>query len=83
MVLNPRSLIVGGVVAFLAYALYSSFWQLEYSHIVSTSSGKVRGIILRSRLGKNFLSFKGVPYAEAPVGRLRFSVRQIQIFIYL
>ncbi|KAI4456237.1 carboxylesterase [Holotrichia oblita] len=39
---------------------------------VRTPLGQIKGSILMSRQGKTIYSFKGVRYAEAPVGNLRF-----------
>lgn len=41
--------------------------------VVRTSSGLVKGVSSISNFSKvPFLAFRGIPYAEAPVGRLRF-----------
>ncbi|XP_043496969.1 esterase E4-like [Polistes fuscatus] len=42
--------------------------------IVQAPIGKIRGSILMSRLGKKIYSFRGVRYAEPPVGENRFKV---------
>ncbi|XP_076663588.1 uncharacterized protein LOC143366404 [Andrena cerasifolii] len=39
---------------------------------VETHEGKVSGVKMTSRKGREFVAFKGVPYAEPPVGELRF-----------
>ncbi|XP_055917775.1 venom carboxylesterase-6-like [Eupeodes corollae] len=39
---------------------------------VSTSSGTIRGTVLKSRLGDEFYAFRGIRYAKSPVGELRF-----------
>lgn len=40
--------------------------------LVSISLGKIRGSFFQSRLGKEIYSYRGIRYAEAPVGELRF-----------
>lgn len=46
----------------------------EY-RIVETNTGQIRGIRKTSMLKKtDFYSFKGIPYAKAPIGHLRFKV---------
>lgn len=40
--------------------------------VVETPSGLIKGTKLKSRSGKVFDAFNGIPYAEAPVGDLRF-----------
>ena len=42
--------------------------------IFNTSIGSIRGVFSKSMKGRKFLSFKGVPYAAAPVGNSRFKV---------
>ncbi|XP_037084522.1 cocaine esterase-like [Pollicipes pollicipes] len=44
--------------------------------LVATRQGLVRGGVGRSDAGRIFHSFKGLPYARAPVGRLRFQPPQ-------
>ncbi|KAK4874276.1 hypothetical protein RN001_013636 [Aquatica leii] len=40
--------------------------------IISTSKGDVKGSIIKSLLGKDIFSFRGIRYAKAPIGDLRF-----------
>lgn len=42
--------------------------------VVLTGLGRVRGSVLRSRLGELFYAFRGIRYAKPPVGDLRFKV---------
>ncbi|GJQ67385.1 hypothetical protein Trydic_g8268 [Trypoxylus dichotomus] len=37
-----------------------------------TKFGEVRGTVLKSREGRLFAAFRGIPYAQPPVGNLRF-----------
>lgn len=41
-----------------------------------TNLGRVRGTKQVSRIGKSFYQFRGIPYAQAPIGDLRFEVSQ-------
>ena len=41
---------------------------------IETSQGRVKGFIDVTVNGKQFLAFKGIPYAKPPVGSLRFKV---------
>lgn len=34
--------------------------------------GKVRGVVWKSKAGKEYYAFRGIPYAEAPIGDRRF-----------
>ncbi|KAK0076648.1 hypothetical protein PV325_005056, partial [Microctonus aethiopoides] len=40
--------------------------------IVKVNQGKLRGVYEKNLNGKNFIVFRGVPYAKPPVGNLRF-----------
>ncbi|XP_043476477.1 esterase FE4-like [Leptopilina heterotoma] len=42
------------------------------THELNSSLGKVKGSLMTSRLGKKIYSFRGVRYAEPPVGQRRF-----------
>lgn len=43
--------------------------------LVKTNSGFVRGKMVPALLNdKPYVAFKGIPYAEAPIGNLRFKV---------
>lgn len=50
--------------------------------IVQTKFGLIRGLVRTNVLGGNYFSFKGIPYAEPPVGKLRFQVCLIIIINY-
>lgn len=41
---------------------------------VFTPAGEFQGSVLESRLGKKINAFRGIRYAEAPIGSLRFKV---------
>lgn len=43
--------------------------------LVNTINGAVQGSYMLSRDGKKIRSFRGIPYAQPPVGDLRFKVR--------
>lgn len=47
-------------------------------NILHLKQGKIIGRYLKSREGRVFKSFQGIPYAKPPVGDLRFKVN----FIY-
>jgi hypothetical protein len=44
-------------------------------HKVCIEQGELEGTTLTSRNGRTFVAFQGIPYAEPPVGNLRFKVR--------
>ena len=52
----------------------SSAGKGENGPIVQVTNGKVKGKVLTSREGRQFYGFYHIPYAEPPVGKLRFQV---------
>ena len=46
--------------------------NLEEESIISTKSGKILGKRVLNSNSKTHLEFLGIPYAEAPIGKLRF-----------
>ncbi|CAK9812183.1 Venom carboxylesterase-6 [Anthophora quadrimaculata] len=56
----------------LLFSLTNLSLQDEESPTVNTSLGSLTGTYKISRHGKKYQAFEGVPYAEPPVGKLRF-----------
>lgn len=56
--------------------------NMPETSIINTNSGPVRGKKRVSMWGDEFHSFNGIPYAQAPIGKLRFKVNLIYC-IYL
>lgn len=42
--------------------------------VVTTTLGKVRGQLAKTRGGRQYTQFLGIPYAKSPTGSLRFKV---------
>lgn len=59
-------------VSFLIFGINFSLGRNE--PIVKTLSGPIMGMIQTSRKGLEFYAFRGIRYAEPPVGDLRFKV---------
>ncbi|CAH1958118.1 unnamed protein product [Acanthoscelides obtectus] len=47
-------------------------WVYAEHPQLTTPSGSIKGSLLTSRLGKTIYAFRGIRYAEPPVGELRF-----------
>lgn len=62
-------------VVVLAILLDLVYCKLE----LETTNGKIKGQILKSRDGRPFYSYTGIPYAKPPIGELRFKVYQYEI----
>lgn len=59
------------IIQVVIVLLFSSvFGELQ----VKISKGTVKGRILKSRDGRPYYSFTGIPYAKPPIGELRFEV---------
>lgn len=54
----------------------------EESAVVQTPLGEIRGSVLQSRLGNHFYAFRGIRYAQAPIGPLRFKVRSRSSWLF-
>lgn len=46
------------------------------SETVSTEVGQIKGYKISSSFDFNYFNFNGIPYAQPPVGDLRFKVKQ-------
>lgn len=42
--------------------------------LIETNSGSIQGIEKVSLLGDKYFNFQKIPYAEPPIGKLRFRV---------
>lgn len=70
------------VVAILARAFIHFIWKSANTAIVQTESGPVHGVCETSlRHKEKFHAFRGIPYAKAPVGDLRFKVTFISVLL--
>lgn len=47
--------------------------------VVQTNNGLVEGYIMKTINGREIYAFEGIPYAEAPIGHLRFRVWQTNV----
>lgn len=52
------------------------------SVILDTKQGRIKGEILQSRGGRPFYAFYNVPYAQPPVGELRFEVSETSLIFF-
>lgn len=70
--------------------MFNRFWYLIFTIVflsashcvycdssptVALSLGKIRGENVKTNSGVNYYSFRGIPFAEPPVGELRFAVK--------
>lgn len=60
----------------LLFTLLFGFTLIRGDNVVEISQGKLRGSTLKSRDGRDFEAFQGIPYAEPPINELRFMVNR-------
>ena len=50
------------------------------TELIKTKFGILKGIVQKNVLSGSYFAFKGIPYAEPPVGKLRFQVSLFKFF---
>ena len=69
------------IAALILAFLYARSGKQRVGLIVKTKTGgSIQGIISKSRGGRDFYEWLGIPYAEPPVGELRYAVSSIRSF---
>jgi carboxylesterase type B len=62
----------------MKYILLIGLFRIAYGNsevpIIETQSGHVSGVSEKSYSGYDYLAYYGIPFAEPPVGNLRFKV---------
>lgn len=57
-------------------------YSLAVNHVIRhTEYGKVKGVLEHVQHGKVIEKFLGIPYAQPPIGKLRFEVSLISLFL--
>jgi len=64
----------------LSYALIIAC-LVDASPMVHIKNGTLMGSTMRTRLGKEFVSYRGIPYALPPVGPRRFKVKSFKTLL--
>lgn len=67
--MNPSSEVLPIVVLIIHLACLTS---AQTNRVVRIEEGLLVGSVMQSRLGLDFDAFRGIPFAEAPIGALRF-----------
>lgn len=69
----------------IAYILFVSLLAFTNSQVedieVRAKEGTLKGTLLKSRNGKNYRAFYGIPFAKPPIGDLRFEVNRQTVTI--
>ena len=75
-----RISIITILVLILAVFLYKYTFVSKEGAVITIESGKVKGIILESRQGREYFAYLKLPYAKPPQGVLRFQVNKKLVF---
>jgi hypothetical protein len=68
----PSIIFVLSIIVLSVYCLIAVIhYETRTTSLINTKLGKVSGITV-NRLGKSINCYFGIPYAEPPVGKLRF-----------
>jgi len=70
-----KKIVVSVGILLGAYLIDYFFIHTGEVTTLELKAGKLRGKISTSRDGREFYEFLGVPYAQPPLGKLRFAVR--------
>ena len=69
---------------FWPFALLLVVCTLSQAHadcLVTIAQGTARGSVMTSLHGRDFCSYRGIRYAEPPVGELRFRVSMLGLLL--
>ena len=73
-----KGFIAVSTAALLLAILYTQSGKPRLGLVVDTKTGgSIQGIISQSRDGREFDEWLGIPYAEPPVGELRYVVSKL------
>lgn len=68
-----------GALATLYVACFQVFLvfadSAETDPVARIRNGTLEGVFMKSRKGREYAAFRGIPYALPPLGELRFQVR--------
>lgn len=57
---------------FICYFIFQYFVGKSFANVVVTEEGRIDGSLMLNRWGEVFFAFRQIPYAEPPIGSLRF-----------
>lgn len=58
----------------------SGFRRMTTS-LIKIHQGQLIGTVSKNLDGKDFYSFRGIPYARPPLGKLRFQVQKLSYYL--
>ena len=73
-----KTILLFSIAALIFANSYARLGKPRRGLIVKTKTGgSIQGIVSKSRDGRDFYEWLGIPYAEPPVGELRYAVSSI------
>ena len=63
----------------LIYYLGIHYYESSDEVIIKTKYGEIKGFTSKTREGRAYSSFRNIPYAQPPTGKLRFQVNYLFI----
>lgn len=57
---------------FLSFSFFLHLVKIALTNVAVTEEGRIDGSVLINRWGEAFIAYRKIPYAEPPVGILRF-----------
>lgn len=65
--------------------VFTSLFGLLYGKddIIQIDQGLLKGSTLKTRNGRDFVAFQGIPYAKPPINELRFEVKSYTLIFLL
>lgn len=74
---NTHIMLIRIIPFIILFHLLSVFGENNANQpIVKTNCGPIKGSQFKSRLGRDFLGFRGIRYGKAPIGEFRFRAPQ-------
>lgn len=67
-----RAVLTFFIIQSITVTVLSQGPDTEVYKTVDTQYGQVRGLLKQTALGRDYLSFQGIPYMKSPLGKLRF-----------
>lgn len=79
---SVKGILIYSIVAFIAYLAYQKFYlkQSQVSPnvpIVQSPAGQINGALMTTVQGRSISAYRSIPYAQPPVGNLRFQKPQL------
>lgn len=68
-----RKFLIMNALKLISLVLFDYLFSAT-SPVVDVKNGSLVGTVMKSRHGRSFFAYRGIPYALSPIGDLRFEV---------